>query len=213
MKWLIGALSSSIGKKQIMAVTGLGFSLFVLTHLLGNLTVYSGKEAFLSYVEKLHSLGALVTLAELGLVVFAVLHIGLGLLLFVQNLQARPVRYAVKKRAGGRTIGSITAPYTGLLILVFIIVHLSKFRFVDKAMTDDFIILSNTFTQTGYVLFYVLGVIVVAFHVSHGFWSGFQTIGLNHPKYMPLIQRFGTLFSVVLGVGFASIPIYLFSTL
>lgn len=213
MKWLIGALSSSIGKKQIMAVTGLGFSLFVLTHLLGNLTVYSGKEAFLSYVEKLHSLGALVTLAELGLVVFAVLHIGLGLLLFVQNLQARPVRYAVKKRAGGRTIGSITAPYTGLLILVFIIVHLSKFRFVDKAMTDDFIILSDTFTQVGYVLFYVLGVIVVAFHVSHGFWSGFQTIGLNHPKYMPLIQRFGTLFSVVLGVGFASIPIYLFSTL
>jgi succinate dehydrogenase / fumarate reductase cytochrome b subunit len=213
MKWLIRALSSSIGKKQIMAVTGLGFSLFVLTHLLGNLTVYSGKEAFLSYVEKLHSLGALVTLAELGLVVFAVLHIGLGLLLFVQNLQARPVRYAVKKRAGGRTIGSITAPYTGFLILVFLIVHLSKFRFVDKAMTDDFIILSNTFTQTGYVLFYVLGVIVVAFHVSHGFWSGFQTIGLNHPKYMPLIQRFGTLFSVVLGVGFASVPIYLFSTL
>ena len=213
MKWLIRALSSSIGKKQIMAVTGLGFSLFVLTHLLGNLTVYSGKEAFLSYVEKLHSLGGLVTLAELGLVVFAVLHIGLGLLLFVQNLQARPVRYAVKKRAGGRTIGSITAPYTGFLILVFIIVHLSKFRFVDKAMTDDFIILSNTFTQVGYVLFYVFGVIVVAFHVSHGFWSGFQTIGLNHPKYMPLIQRFGTLFSVVLGMGFASIPIYLFSTL
>jgi succinate dehydrogenase / fumarate reductase, cytochrome b subunit len=213
MKWLIRALSSSIGKKQIMAVTGLGFSLFVLTHLLGNLTVYNGKEAFLSYVEKLHSLGGLVTLAELGLVVFAVLHIGLGLLLFVQNLQARPVRYAVKKRAGGRTIGSITAPYTGFLILVFIVVHLSKFRFVDKAMTDDFIILSNTFTQVGYVLFYVLGVIVVAFHVSHGFWSGFQTIGLNHPKYMPLIQRFGTLFSIVLGTGFASIPIYLFSTL
>lgn len=213
MNWLIRALSSSIGKKQVMAVTGLGFSLFVLTHLLGNLTVYRGKEAFLSYVERLHSLGELVTLAELGLVFFAVLHIGLGLLLFIQNLQARPVRYAVKKSAGGRTVGSITAPYTGFLILVFIIVHLWKFRFADKAMTDDFIILSNTFTQIGYVLFYVLGVAVVAFHVSHGFWSGFQTIGLNHPKYMPLIQRFGTLFSVVLGVGFASIPIYLFSTL
>jgi succinate dehydrogenase / fumarate reductase, cytochrome b subunit len=213
MNWLIRAFSSSIGKKQVMAVTGLGFSLFVLTHLLGNLTVYRGKEAFLSYVERLHSLGELVTLAELGLVFFAVLHIGLGLLLFIQNLQARPVRYAVKKIAGGRTVGSITAPYTGFLILVFIIVHLWKFRFADKAMTDEFIILSNTFTQIGYVLFYVLGVAVVAFHVSHGFWSGFQTIGLNHPKYMPLIQRFGTLFSVVLGMGFASIPIYLFSTL
>jgi succinate dehydrogenase / fumarate reductase, cytochrome b subunit len=213
MKWLIRAFSSSIGKKQIMAVTGLGFSLFVVTHLLGNLNVYRGKEAFLSYVEKLHSLGALVTLAELGLVGFAVLHIGFGLLLFVQNLRARPVRYAVKKRAGGRTIGSITAPYTGLLILVFIIVHLSKFRLVDKSMTDDFMILSHTFTQIGYVLFYIVGVGIVALHVSHGFWSGFQTIGLNHPKYMPLIQRFGTALSVVLGVGFASIPVYLFSTL
>ena len=213
MKWLTRAFSSSIGKKQIMAVTGLGFSLFVLTHLLGNLTVYRGREAFLSYVEGLHSLGALVSLAELGLVVFAVFHIGLGLLLFVQNLQARPLRYAVKKRAGGRTIGSITAPYTGFLILVFIIVHLSKFRFADKTITDDFIILSTTFTQIGYVLFYILGVVVVALHVSHGFWSGFQTIGLNHPKYMPLIRRFGTVLSVALGVGFASIPVYLFSTL
>jgi succinate dehydrogenase / fumarate reductase cytochrome b subunit len=213
MNWLIRTFSSSIGKKQIMAVTGLGFCLFVLTHLLGNLTLYGGKESFLSYVEKLHSLGSLITLAELGLAVFAVLHIGLGALLFFQNLQARPVRYAIKKRAGGRTLGSITAPYTGLLILVFIVVHLLKFRFVDKTTTNDFVILSETFTQIGYVLFYLIGVAVVAVHVSHGFWSGFQTVGVNHPKYMPLIQRFGILFSVVLGVGFASIPVYILSTL
>ena len=213
MNWLIRTFSSSIGKKQIMAVTGLGFCLFVLTHLLGNLTLYGGKESFLSYVEKLHSLGSLITLAELGLAVFALLHIGLGALLFFQNLQARPVRYAIKKRAGGRTLGSITAPYTGFLILVFIVVHLLKFRFVDKTTTNDFIILSETFTQIGYVLFYLIGVAVVAVHVSHGFWSGFQTVGVNHPKYMPLIQRFGILFSVVLGVGFASIPVYILSTL
>ena len=196
-----------------MAVTGLGFCLFVLIHLLGNLTIYGGKESFLSYVEKLHSLGSLVTLTELGLAVFAVLHIVIGLLLFVQNLQARPVRYAVSKRAGGRTLGSITAPYTGLLILVFIVVHLLKFRFVDKTTTNDFLILSATFTQVAYVVFYLFGVAVVAVHVSHGFWSGFQTIGLNHPKYMPLVQRFGILFSIVLGIGFASIPVYILSTL
>jgi succinate dehydrogenase / fumarate reductase cytochrome b subunit len=149
----------------------------------------------------------------LGLAVFAVLHIVIGLLLFVQNLQARPVRYAVNKRAGGRTLGSITAPYTGFLILVFIVVHLLKFRFVDKTTTNDFLILSETFTQIGYVLFYLVGVAVVAVHVSHGFWSGFQTIGLNHPKYMPLVQRFGILFSIALGIGFASIPVYILSTL
>jgi succinate dehydrogenase / fumarate reductase cytochrome b subunit len=213
MNWLIRTFRSSIGMKQVMAVTGLGFCLFVLTHLLGNLTIYGGKESFLSYVERLHSLGSLITLAELGLAVFAVLHIVIGLLLFVQNLQARPVRYAVSKRAGGRTLGSITAPYTGFLILVFIVVHLLKFRFVDKATTNDFLILSATFTQVGYVLFYLFGVAVVAVHVSHGLWSGFQTIGLNHPKYMPLVQRFGILFSIVLGIGFASIPVYILSTL
>jgi succinate dehydrogenase cytochrome b subunit len=213
MNWLVQAFSSSIGKKQVMAVTGLGFCLFVIIHLLGNLTLYGGKDSFLSYVERLHSLGSLVTLVELGLAVFAVLHIGMGLLLFIHNVQARPVRYAVNKNAGGRTIGSMTAPYTGLLILAFIVVHLLKFRFVDKASTNDFIILSNVFTQIGYVVFYVLGVLVVAVHVSHGFWSGFQTIGLNHPKYMPFIQRFGVVFSVVLGAGFASIPLYIFSTL
>jgi succinate dehydrogenase / fumarate reductase cytochrome b subunit len=213
MNWLMQTFSSSIGKKQIMAVTGLGFCLFIIIHLLGNLTLYRGKESFLSYVERLHSLGSLVTLAEVGLVVFAVLHIGIGLLLFIQNVQSRPVRYAVRKNAGGRTIGSITASYTGFLILVFIVVHLLKFRFVDKTTTNDFIILLNTFTQIGYVLFYILGVLIVAVHVSHGFWSGFQSIGLNHPKYMPLIQRFGILFSVVLGAGFASIPVYIFSTL
>jgi succinate dehydrogenase / fumarate reductase cytochrome b subunit len=213
MNWLIRTFRSSIGMKQVMAVTGLGFCLFVLTHLLGNLTIYGGKESFLSYVERLHSLGSLITLAELGLAVFAVLHIVIGLLLFVQNLQARPVRYTVSKRAGGRTLGSITAPYTGFLILVFIVVHLLKFRFVDKATTNDFLILSATFTQVGYVLFYLFGVAVVAVHVSHGLWSGFQTIGLNHPKYMPLVQRFGILFSIVLGIGFASIPVYILSTL
>jgi succinate dehydrogenase / fumarate reductase cytochrome b subunit len=213
MNWLMQTFSSSIGKKQVMAVTGLGFCLFVTIHLLGNLTVYSGKESFLSYVERLHSLGSLVTLAELGLGVFAVLHIGIGTLLFIQNVQSRPVRYAVKKNAGGRTIGSITVPYTGFLILVFIVVHLLKFRFVDKTATNDFVILSHTFTQIGYVIFYLLGVLIVAVHVSHGFWSGFQTIGLNHPKYMPFIQRLGIVFSIVLGVGFASIPLYIFSTL
>jgi succinate dehydrogenase / fumarate reductase cytochrome b subunit len=212
MNWLIRTFSSSIGKKQIMAVTGLGFCLFVVIHLLGNLTIYGGKGSFLSYVERLHSLGTLVTLTELGLAVLAVLHIGIGLVLYIQNLQARPVRYAIQKRAGGRTIGSITAPYTGLLILVFIIVHLLKFRFVDKTTTNDFIILSDTFTRIGYVIFYLVGIAVVAVHVSHGFWSGFQTIGLNHPKYTGFIQRFGIFFSVVLGVGFASIPLYVLST-
>ncbi|RLB34106.1 MAG: succinate dehydrogenase, partial [Deltaproteobacteria bacterium] len=99
-----------------------------------------------------------------------------------------------------------------LLILGFIVVHLLKFRFVDKTGTNDFVILSHTFSHWGWVLFYIVGVIIVAVHISHGLWSGFQTLGLNHPKYMPFIRRFGTVLSFVIGAGFASIPVVIIFT-
>ena len=201
-----------MGKKQIMAVTGLAFCLFVAVHLIGNLTIYGGRDLFLSYVDHLHGWGYLLTAAEWGLVLLALLHMAVGLILFIENLRARPVRYAVKKNAGGRTIGSTTAPYTGFLILCFIVVHLLKFRFVDKTNTNDYLLLSDTFAQLGWGLFYIAGVVIVAVHVSHGFWSGFQTLGLNHPKYMPFIKSVGIVFSVIIGVGFVSIPIFIWST-
>jgi succinate dehydrogenase / fumarate reductase cytochrome b subunit len=212
MNWLMTTLTSSTGKKQIMAVTGLAFCLFVAVHLIGNLSIYGGRDLFLSYVEHLHSWGYLLTAVELFLILLALLHIAVGLILFIENLRARPVRYAVKKNAGGRTIGSATAPYTGFLILCFIVVHLLKFRFVAKAATNDYLLLSHTFGQLGWGLFYIAGVIIVAIHVSHGFWSGFQTLGLNHPKYMPFIKSFGIVFSVIIGIGFVSIPIFIYST-
>jgi succinate dehydrogenase / fumarate reductase cytochrome b subunit len=214
MNWLVKTFMSSIGKKQIMAVTGLFFCLFITVHLIGNLTIYAGKESFLSYVDHLHSVEALVTLAEFGLIFFAVLHIGMGLYLFIQNRMARPVAYAVDKSAGGRTIGSRTAPYTGALVLVFVITHLIKFRFVDKMTINDFTILSNTFGDFNFwTVFYVVGVTIVAVHVSHGFWSLFQTLGLSHPKYMPVVERLAVVFSLIIGIGFASIPVFLFLSL
>ncbi len=214
MNWLVKTFASSIGKKQIMAVTGLSFCLFVTVHLIGNLTIYAGKDSFLSYVDRLHSFESLVTLAEFGLIFFAVFHIGMGLFLFLENRKARPAPYAVKKGAGGQTIASTTAPYTGALILIFVIVHLIKFRFVDKMTINDFVILSSTFADFNFwTLFYVAGVIVVAFHVSHGFWSGFQTLGLSHPKYMPFVERLGIIFSLIIGIGFASIPVFVFLSL
>ncbi|MGE0086554.1 MAG: succinate dehydrogenase cytochrome b subunit [Desulfococcaceae bacterium] len=208
MNWITRTLGSSIGKKLMMALTGLGFTGFLAGHLAGNLTIYGGKDAFNSYAEHLHSLGPLVTLAEIGLLTFAIIHIGTGLLLFYQNWKARPVRYAVDKRAGGRTLGSGTMPYTGLLMLGFIIVHLLNFHFVDKTDTTIFQIVSNAFENVTYVIFYVAAMIVVAIHVSHGFWSAFQTLGANHPKYMPVIQICGLAFSIIVGIGFGFIPIY-----
>jgi succinate dehydrogenase / fumarate reductase cytochrome b subunit len=208
MNWLTNTFGSSVGKKMMMAVTGLFFCVFLMLHLAGNLTLYMGKDVFNSYAQHLHSLGPLLTLAEWGLLIFAVIHISTGLLLFYQNLKARPTRYAVNKRAGGRTLGSATMPYTGVILLLFVIYHLFNFHFVDKTHTTIFQIVSNAFAQPGYVLIYTFAMIIAAVHVSHGFWSAFQTLGANHPKYTPFLRGLSIVFSLIVGIGFGFIPVY-----
>lgn len=209
MNSLVDTFSTSVGKKLMMAVTGLGFCIFLLIHLLGNLTLYVGRESFESYVEHLHALGPLITAAEIGLLLFLIIHVSTALLLFVENLKARPTRYVVNKRAGGRTIGSATAPYTGALILLFIVIHLATFHFTEHPDGLVFNTVSATFSSLYYILFYVIMMAVVATHVRHGFWSLFQTLGANHPKYMPVIQGAGIAFALFLGIGFGLIPIYI----
>ncbi len=208
MNWLVNTLKSSIGKKLMMAVTGLCFCSFLILHLAGNLILYSGRDAFNSYAEKLHSLGSIITMAEFGLLFFAIIHVLIGTTLFYQNLRARPIRYSINKWAGGRSIGSVTMPYTGLLLLIFVIIHLLNFHFIEKNDTTIFQIVTDAFAKPGYIAMYIAAMIVVAIHVSHGFWSAFQTIGANHPKYMPFIRGLSIVFSIALGVGFGFIPIY-----
>ena len=209
MNWLIQTLWSSVGKKLMMAVTGIGFLLFLCAHLIGNLTIYSGSNAFNAYAERLHSLGVLLTVFNLGLIVFAVIHISTGLVLFIQNLKARPTRYHLDRAAGGRTWSSVTMPYTGIFILSFVIFHLINFTFVDKSDTTIYTIVSSAFASPLYVGLYLLAVIIVALHVRHGLWSAFQTIGANHPKYMPAIMKISIIFGLIIAVGFGVLPIYI----
>lgn len=209
MRWLIETLGSSIGKKLLMAVTGLSFCGFLVAHLAGNLTIYGGGDAFNSYAERLHSLGALLNVAELGLLSFAIVHVTIGALLFYGNFAARPSRYKMKKKAGGRSLGSATMPYTGFLLLLFVVFHLANFSFVDKTHQTIFQIVSAAFSQPAYVVAYVAAMVVAAIHVSHGLWSAFQTLGANHEKYMPLIRGGSIAFGLIVGVGFGCLPIYI----
>jgi succinate dehydrogenase / fumarate reductase cytochrome b subunit len=209
MSWLIQTLWSSIGKKLMMAVTGLCFCIFLVGHLAGNLTIYAGKDAFDAYAEGLHALGPLLTLIELGLLIFAIIHITTGLTLFYQNLRARPTRNKVTKRGGGRTIASATMPYTGIILLMFVVMHLINFSFVDKSETTIAQIVSQKFENPIYVLIYVATMIIVAFHVRHGFWSAFQTLGANHPKYMTTLMALSIILGLVVGFGFGMLPLYI----
>jgi len=210
MSWLVRALGTSIAKKQVMAVTGLLFLLFLAVHLVGNLSLYRGKEAFVAYAQGLHALGGLLLAAEIGLILCLALHIIFGTILFFENRRARPVKYLVDKTGGGgRTFSSMTMPYTGLLILLFLVVHMATFshHLVDTSRQTVFQIARQVFSHWGYLVFYVFSMIVVAFHVRHGLWSAFQTLGANHPKYMPFIEKFSVLFAIVVGLGFASLPV------
>jgi succinate dehydrogenase / fumarate reductase cytochrome b subunit len=209
MNWLIQSLWSSVGKKYLMAATGIAFMLFLCAHLIGNLTLYGGGEAFNAYAERLHSMGPVLVVFNLGLIVFAVIHISTGLVLFVQNWKARPIRYHQDQPAGGRTWSSVTMPYTGILILAFVVFHLINFTFVDKSSTTIYQIVSSAFASPLYVAVYILAVIIVAVHVRHGFWSVFQTIGANHPKYMPAIMVASIVFGLIVGLGFGVLPIYI----
>lgn len=207
MNWLLGVFSSSIGKKLIMACTGLIFCLFLAAHLVGNLTIYGGNRMFNNYSEHLHAYGLILNVIEVALIFFAVLHISFATILYFQNWRARPVRYGVKKNAGGRTLSSTLMPYTGLYLLIYVIVHLLTFHFVDRAGRTLYQLVADIFSRPEYVIFYIFSMIVAAFHVKHGFWSAFQTIGADHPKYTPLIKAASWVFSLLVGVGFGSIPL------
>jgi succinate dehydrogenase / fumarate reductase cytochrome b subunit len=209
MNWIVDTLGTSLGKKLLMAVSGLCFIAFLAAHLAGNLTIYGGADTFNSYAAHLHSLGPLLTAAEIGLLACALLHVVTGLWLSWQNWQARPVRYALKRSAGGRTLGSRTMPYSGVLILFFVIFHLMNFHFVDKSQTTIHQIVTAAFADPLYVLLYVAAMAVAALHVSHGLWSACQTLGASHPKYTPLIMAASLGFALIVGLGFGFLPIYI----
>lgn len=210
MIWFIRTVASSIGKKFVMAITGLIFCSFLAFHLIGNLMIYRGRHAFNGYSERLHSLGLVVNAVEVGLLVCALVHIFFATLLYFENLRARPVGYVMKKGAGGQTISSRIMPYTGLYLLIFVIIHLFTFHFVDHTHQTIYQIVAGVFSKPAYLLFYIFSMAVAFFHIKHGFWSAFQTIGANHPKYMPLIRGISLVFSLIIGVVFASVPLFIY---
>jgi succinate dehydrogenase / fumarate reductase cytochrome b subunit len=204
---LIGSLyRSSVGKKSIMAASGLLLSLFLLTHMLGNSVSFLGRDAFNTYAERLHSLGTLVYIFEIGLLTLFLIHIITGIILYLGNLQARPSRYSVNTSEGGRSWGSRTMPYTGAIILVFIIVHLMNFHFTDKSVPVADLV-RELLSTPSLAFFYIFSLVALALHLSHGFWSLFQSIGFNHEKYNPLLLKGALVFSILMGAVFILIPV------
>ena len=207
MRWLADFLTSSIGKKVQMAVTGLLLCGFLVAHLGGNLFLFKSRDAFNHYAEALEA-NPLLPAAEIGLLVLFALHIVMAVWTRIDNKRARPVGYEMYRSSGGRSWGSSTMTYSGLLLLAFLIVHLKSFRFNEAGEGDLYGMVVGAFRNPLYSWFYVLAMGGLALHLSHGFQAGFQTLGFRHGKYTPVIQKLGVAFAIVVCLGFASMPLW-----
>ena len=202
-------LESSIGKKIMVALAGLLLCGFLVTHLLGNLLLFVGAGAFNHYATTLER-NPLLPIAEVGLTALFLIHIALSIRARLADRAARPIGYQSYSGKGARTPGSRSMAISGSLVLLFLIVHLRSFRFAEKAVreSDMYQLVTSAFTSPLYAGFYIVALVGVGLHLSHGFQSAFQTLGINHPRYTPVIRKLGLAFAILVALGFASMPIY-----
>ncbi len=199
----------------MVAAAGILLCGFLITHLLGNLLMFVGGEAFNHYAEALEH-NPLLPIAEVGLVGLFVLHIVLSVRATLANRAARPEGYQVYQGKGARTPGSRTMAITGTVILAFLILHVATFKYDVGGLKGQmpgqpeslFAHVLGWFANPWYAAFYVLAVGGVGLHLSHGVQSALQTFGVNHPRYTPLIKKAGYAFAGLIFLGFASLPVY-----
>lgn len=211
-------LKSTIGRKQMIGVAGLALSGFVLMHMLGNLLIFISPKVYNEYGHAIVS-NPLLYAAEVGLVVFFLVHVVLALILTIKNFAARDHRYAMASSGAKATsLNTKTLWIQGILIFIFVILHLITFKYgavyhIDYGkgeIRDLFRLMVEVFAQPGYVFWYIFCVLLLGFHLIHGLASSFQTMGLNHPRFQPIIKKISLVYGVVVAAGFISQPIYMF---
>ena len=217
MGWLAKALNSTIGMKLLVALTGVALMAFLVVHLLGNLLVFVGADAFNTYAKTLKSMHLLLWVARGGLLLTVVVHITLAIRLTARNNEARPVAYKSKQWAAA-TPASRAMIVSGLLVLAFIIYHLLHFtlgavqpEFFEEhdaaGRHNAYYMLVKGFQNPLISASYLVAMALLGAHLWHGASSVFQTFGLNHRKYNPAFRAIGPVFAAALVAGFASIPL------
>ncbi len=213
-------IRSSVGRKLLMAVSGLLLIGFVIAHLLGNFTIFLGADGINAYAVHLRSLGPLLWVFRIGLLIAFAVHVGFGIWLTLENRAARPVAYARKKTLRA-TLAGETMIYSGLALVFFIVYHLLHFtfhvtnpdisHFIDAAgRADIFRMVVLSFRKLYIVPIYLAGMTALLLHTSHGIGSLFQTLGANNDQTLPLIGRMSLLGALLLALGFSSIPVLIF---
>lgn len=210
--------SSSIGKKLVMSLSGLFLLTFLVVHLVVNLMLLAGQEA---YNEAVHFMGTnpVIKIMEPILAVGFVVHIIYAFILTGKNMKARPVKYKVTDAGVSSPWNSRNMVFLGVFVLAFLVVHIANFYWKmkvthDMPLTetgshDAYTLVSTLFmTQIWYSIAYIISFVFLGLHLTHGFWSAFQTVGLNNKIWLPRLKAAGLVYTFVIVVGFSIIPIY-----
>ena len=217
MRRVISLYRTSVGKKFYMALSGAVLIGFLVAHMIGNLKMYMGPEAFNHYAEFLREIGYPILPHLVGLWIFRLvllacvgLHMLMALQVYLQSRSARGESYT-KEESLHFTYASRTARWGGVIIATFVIYHLLHFTVgsahPDFVHGDAYRNVVIGFRNIWVAGFYILTLIMVAFHVYHGFWSALQTVGANHPKYNPYRRPLALVLALLLFLGFLSVPV------
>jgi len=212
--------SSSVGTKLVIGGTGFLLFLYLVIHIAGNLLVFFGPDVFNRYAYVMEEQNALLPLIELGLLAVVLIHVYKTIRMFFGNQQARPVGYQKKRYAGGtsrKSLSSTTMIFSGLWLLVFLVIHTRAFRFAPHIewpaggrdlYRQEMNELSNPLT----VVFYILSMIVVGSHLWHGIASAVQSLGANHPRWTPRLLVAGKVIAVLIAGSFIVIAVWAYVT-
>lgn len=221
MPSLLKALKSQVGRKILTGITGIGLMIFIIGHLAGNLTLFGSADAFNEYTYALESMGVLLYIVEAGLAFFFLLHAYIGISIWWNRRKARPEGYEEYQTKGGpshQSWASKSMIFTGIVLLVFLVIHIDTFKFGETAtvvndgtqMRNLQALVVETFQNPIYAFGYTIVMILLGFHLKHGFWSAFTSLTMKHKKYSAVIYTVGIVFAILMAVGFLFIPLYIY---
>jgi len=216
---------STLGKKIFMGVSGLLLCGYIIIHLIGNLALLNpDRDPFNKYAHFLtQQTGSFIYIAEVLLAAFFIIHIIYGIIVQINNWRSRPSRYkkvADQKGTSRKTLGSVSMIYSGIVLAIFLVVHINQFKFTelqmytpqgyDHQIGDLYAVVYSYFSNFWNVVFYISAMVLLGFHLSHGFWSAFQSLGLYGKRFTPLAYGVGSAFAVVMALGFLFLPVWIF---
>ncbi len=206
-----GLKSSSLGRKIVMSLSGFFLITFLLVHLGINLTLFAGADIF-NAASHFMATNPVIQVMQYVLAAGFIVHIIMGIRLELKNKASRPIKYTKNNAAANSGWASRNMIYTGLLVLLFLVLHLKDFFVEIKfgEVQDDYQLVTQLFSSPIYVSIYVLAFVLLGLHLSHGFQSAFTSIGARAPKYLKFIKNLGMAFSYLIALGFSVIAIYFY---